>query len=503
MSCANWLVRWRAALIGLAFTLLGGQRTAVGQEPVRTTPRGDSLVIRLLDVELRTAVQALVPYLDRPAIVGGIPALRVSIETPMPIARVNVVRFLREMLDANGSELTLDSAGTLYRIRAKEPPRPPMPEMNRPAAMQAAPELFVIRLQHAKASEVAATVNALYGKASALGEIGERPSTLAQQLQQQQVPPGIPPNPQMVPNVAGRVASLAGETTIVPDARANSLLIRASRADFELIQAAVTQLDVRPLQVLIEVLIAEYVRGRGFDLGVDGILPKTTIDGTENTTISGILTGPGPEVGLGGLAVRIMNISGADFDATIRAAASVGKVRIINRPVLLAANNEAAEINVGSQRPFVQVARVLPTDNTARDQVVQYRDVGTRLSIVPTISVAGYVMLQVVQEINAATEEQQFNAPIISTRSVETRLLVKDGQTIVLGGLSERLRENVSGGIPFLSEIPYLGGFFGRQKRRTSETELLLFLTPRIIRDDKDVDAITQPLRKRADAIKP
>jgi type II secretory pathway component GspD/PulD (secretin) len=74
--------------------------------------------------------------------------------------------------------------------------------------------------------------------------------------------------------------------------------------------------------------------------------------------------------------IRVMGIGGVDVDATLRAAASRGDVTIISRPVLLAANNERAEINVGSQRPFVQVARVLPTDNTARDQVVQYKDVG-------------------------------------------------------------------------------------------------------------------------------
>lgn len=196
-----------------------------------------------------------------------------------------------------------------------------------------------------------------------------------------------------------------------------------------------------------------------------------------------------------------MGISGLDVDATIRAAESRGDARIVNRPVLLAANNERAEINVGSQRPFVQVARVLPTDNTARDQVIQYRDVGTRLVIVPTISYEGYVMLHVVQEINAATAEQQFNAPVISTRSVETRLLVRDSQTIVLGGLSDVQREIVKTGIPLLSRLPVMGALFGRQSRQRAETELLLFLTPRLVRDDADADALTDRLRKRASRI--
>ncbi|MBC7977612.1 MAG: type II and III secretion system protein, partial [Myxococcales bacterium] len=179
-----------------------------------------------------------------------------------------------------------------------------------------------------------------------------------------------------------------------------------------------------------------------------------------------------------------------------------GDATIVSRPVLLAANNEEAEINVGSQRPFVQVARVLPTENTARDQVVQYRDVGTRLRILPQISADGYVMLQVTQEINAATAELAFGAPVISTRSVETRLLIKDGQTIVLGGLTDRQREHRQGGVPVLSQIPWIGGLFGHFSRQVIETELFLFLTARVIRGDEDTERLTEPLRTKAEKVR-
>jgi general secretion pathway protein D len=363
-------------------------------------------------------------------------------------------------------------------------------------------ELFVIHLRHAKAVEVAATVNALYGRASALGEIGQRTEpTLTNGLTQNQVPPGAsPPMPQAVPGAAGQSATLSGETTIVPDARANSLLIRATRSDFALIQAAVNELDVRPLQVLIEVLIAEVRRDRSLDFGVDFSTGKRDLaHGAGSPTIEAVNTSGS----LGDFVIKIMDIGRTDVNATIRAAASRGDVNIISRPVLLAANNERAVINVGSQRPFVQVARVLPTDNTARDQVVQYKDVGTKLQIIPTISADGYVMLQVAQEIDAATAEQQFDAPVISTRSVETRLLVKDGRTIVLGGLIDRQHEVVQSGIPILSSIPWIGGLFGRAHRARNETELFLFLTPRVIRRDEDVDEMTREYQERARTVKP
>jgi general secretion pathway protein D len=361
------------------------------------------------------------------------------------------------------------------------------------------PQLFVIHLRHAKATEVAATVNALYGRASAFGEVGDRMAPmLSRDLSQMQAPPAAVA-PQAVGSVAGRAASLTGETTIVPDARANSLLIRASAADFALIQAAVTELDVRPLQVLIAVMIAEVRRDRSLDFGVNAILPRSHVHDTRNTTVEA----SNASEGLGDLVIKVMSLGDLNIQATIRAAASRGDVNIVSRPVLLAANNERAVINVGSQRPFVQVSRVLPTDNTARDQVVQYKDVGTKLQIVPTISADGYVMLQVAQEINAATAEQQFNAPIISTRAVETRLLVKDGQTIVLGGLIDKQKEVTTSGIPFLSAIPWIGGFFGRATRHGGETELFLFLTPRVIRQDADVEETTKTYQKQATKVNP
>jgi general secretion pathway protein D len=107
-------------------------------------------------------------------------------------------------------------------------------------------------------------------------------------------------------------------------------------------------------------------------------------------------------------------------------------------------------------------------------------------------------MLQVTQEVSAATTETQFDAPIISTRSVQTQLLIKDGQTVILGGLSDRQRDVSQEGVPFLSSIPLIGGLFGHSSRVTTETELCLFITPRIIADDAQADALTKPAQDRA-----
>ena len=152
-----------------------------------------------------------------------------------------------------------------------------------------------------------------------------------------------------------------------------------------------------------------------------------------------------------------------------------------------------ARFLVGTQRPFVQVSRSLPTDTPSRDQVVQYRNVGTQLTVKPTINQDGYVSLQIQQEIDAATNETQFDAPVISTREAVTQVLVKNRQTIVIGGLRDRQTDRTSSGVPLLSGIPIIGGLFGGTSRRTESTELFLFITPTILASDADADSVTAP----------
>jgi general secretion pathway protein D len=202
--------------------------------------------------------------------------------------------------------------------------------------------------------------------------------------------------------------------------------------------------------------------------------------------------------GLGDFVLRVMGIGRADLDAVLRAGVSNGNVQILSRPVLLAANNQQSRMLVGSQRPFIQVSRSLPTETPTRDQVVQYRDVGTRLTVTPTISGDGYVTLEVTQEVNAATSETAFDAPVISTREFTTQVLVRDSQTIVLGGLVDHQNDVTGGGLPLLSELPLIGGLFGRRGRRSAETELFVFLTPRVLRNDSEVDAATRAYQEQA-----
>ena len=490
----------------------GGRRLALGvlaalvwpgvggaQDTAHVVEGGDSVIVRFANADLRAVVQALGRYLDRPLLVGNVPAVQVTFESPAPVPRAAVPALLRGLAAAHGLELIADSA--FYRVGSvADPSRRPGAPRGEPPGAAAPPELFTIRLKHARASDVAGTIGALFGVGTSTVSRGLSNGTLSDELRRTAGAtaagaPAPPADGAVGPGgEAGRGATLAGSVTLVPDELTNALLIRASPADYAVIQAAVQQLDIRPLQVLIQVLIVEARRDRLFTIGVDATADGIEFDGGKGS-IAGSLAGGG----LAAFAVQVMRMASFDLDVLLRTAASRGDARIVSRPLLLASNNREARILVGSQRPFVQVSRSLPTDTPSRDQVVQYKDVGTSLTVIPTINPDGYVSLLVRQEVNSATAETQFDAPVISTREAETEVLVKDRQTIVLGGLRERQHEVVKSGIPLFSALPLIGGLFGSEERRTTETELFLFITPMVLADDAAVDTAAAAALERAE----
>jgi len=446
-------------------------RSVAGQAAV------DTASIRIVDTELRLAIQLLGKRLAKPVIAAGVPEVRVTLDTPHAVTPLEVAALLRGLAQTHGLAFVDDSA--FYQIVPKGEVVVPVHQ-----SVEAVIKLHVLRLKHARAVDAAAVIGQLFGVGGGFSSRGGLSSgTLTDELRRSRVPAAG----ESVPGAAGaepQQSVLRGDIAVVADDLTNSLFIRASDTDFQAIRDAVEQLDIRPLQVLIEVLIVEAQTNKDFSLGADLFVPPRGTDGTVSAKVTG--------GGLGDLVINLLKIGRRDIDATIRAAQSKGHVEIVSRPVLVASNNTEARLLVGSQRPFVQVSRSLPTDSPTRDQVIQYRDVGTKLTVRPTINRDGYVSLQIQQEVNAATSEVQFDAPIISTREANTQVLVRDGQTIVIGGLKDQQRERSQSGVPVLSGIPLIGGLFGSSSRRSSSTELYVFLTPRILRIDDDVDRVTE-----------
>jgi type II secretory pathway component GspD/PulD (secretin) len=488
------LVRLLVLIVPLLFA-----GTLRAQDPgLRTTAAG--VVVDFQQADIRLVLAALAEAGGINVTFGDLPARSVTVRLTQPVPPQNLLPLMRSLAASNGLRL-VETDGFVH-VESTSSPTGAGPA----GAAQGGggTRLFVYRLKHARAQQLAATLQQLYGGGGAGGArpstYAQGPRTLSQQLRDQSLPPVDPAQPNADPftqrpdpQEPGLPGDVQGEVQIVADEPTNALLIRAVPADWEVIRAAIEQLDLRPLQVMIEVLIAEVSRNSDLSLGMSGR------GSNENAgrPIQGLF-GQADSVVSGGVVFRIFRLGGLDLDVTLNALASSGDVRILSRPLLMAQNNREARMLVGDQVPFLQVVRTLPTSDAVRDQVVQYRDVGTSLSITPTINPDGYVSLQVTQEVSTITGQSAppLNAPQIGTREAATHLFVRDGQTVVIGGLISTERGRTRGGVPFLKDIPLLGWIFGSTTTRGRNTELFLFLTPHIVYSDEDVDA----LRSRVEA---
>lgn len=459
-------------------------------------PQGDvadsSVSFDFQGADIRAIISTLADVAGLNITYGDLPNRTVTLRTGQPVLVSQVRALLETLVRANGLELFEE--GGLVRIEAA-PGTEPAAAAGQMFVSETAPpvrRLYVHQLRHAKADRLVQTLGALFSTGGAPAAEAGFDASLSQALQQQrdapfeqQDQPGAP----APAAAAGFAVGLQAPVDMVPDPATNSILVLATQTDYGVISNAIQQLDVRPLQVMIEVIIAEVRHSSAHDLGIDIDIPLEVGD-EDGVTFN--LHG----FSAGDVALQILGIGNVKADVILRALATKADVSIVSRPVILAQNNQEARILVGDQRPFIQLQRALPTENAVRDQIVQYRNVGTQLSILPTISPDGYVNLVVAQEVSTATAETQFGAPIINTREVETELLVQDGHTVVLGGLISRQKETTNSGIPLLKDIPLLGLLFRSTATRTVATELLLMLTPHVIWTDEDMEATTRGVRE-------
>jgi len=478
-------------------------RVLIGLLLLAAPAQGQGLVFDFQDADLRLVLSALAEAGRLNLVYSELPSRHVTLRTNQPVPPDQILPLLRSLAASNGLKVIEDGAF----IRSEDTGQDMRASRADAGATDTTAEpdvrLFVYRLKHARAAKLASTLQAIFGGQGRQTEASARAPTLSQQLQQQQVPPTDVPGapavtvqlgPQRTPSLPGR---LRGEMQIVPDEATNALLVRAQADDWEILRQSIEALDLRPLQVLIEVLIAEVRHTKDFQLGVSGRV------GSDSTAVGNAASAVLRGTSAGDFAMRVMRVGRINVDVALSALSSSGEVRIISRPVLLAQNNQEARILIGSERPFVQVFRSLPTDAAVRDQVVQYRDVGTQLTLTPTINDDGYVNLQLAQQVSNATAEVQFGAPVISTREASTHLFVRDGQTAVIGGLVDRVADHTRSGIPFLKDLPLLGALFGSTTRSEVQSELFLFLTPHIVVTDDDVDRVRDGLQRRTDLLRP
>jgi general secretion pathway protein D len=491
------IVQGAALLLVASFspgTPARAQQPTAPSSGARQTPQG--ILIDFQDTEVRHVITALAEAAGINVTYGDLPARRITLRMRTPVPVDSVRALLRSVAGANGLQVT-ESSGLMRFDAVVRPEVAVVPQLQSGAA-----QLYVYRLRHAHSGRLAGTLQAIFGGGGATDFVEMGGAPLSQRLREQTIPPlrlDTVGRGRFFPNAGAATGAGQTQVQIVADENTNSLLVRASPADWMVVRQAIEAVDLRPLQVLIEVMIAEVRRSSDLDVGVSGTATKRAPNGSTRGTAE--IGGPGTEPSTGELLLKWMNGGTVDVSIALRALATRGDVRILSRPVLLAQNNQEARILVGSQRPFVQVFRSLPTDNGVRDQIVQYRDVGTSLTIVPTVNPDGYVNLQLTQEVSTATNETQFGAPVISTREAQTFLFVRDGQTTVIGGLIDRQSEKSRSGIPVLIGIPVLGALFGSTTNTTVRSELFLFLTPHVVRTDEELEQVRDSIQSKLELL--
>ena len=299
-------------------------------------------------------------------------------------------------------------------------------------------------------------------------------------------------------NASQTAAELEGQVSIIADIDSNSLLVRTSPANYPRVRSILDELDKPVKQVLIKVLLAEVTHEGGTDIGAElSALNLRSGVGADGTTPLGQIGGgnfniPVTGANATGLVVQLLE---TNFNATIRALETAGKLDVLSRPYILASDNQLASITVGQEVPFITNSRVTDTGQTLN--TIEYRDIGILLDVIPHINPDGLVILDVAPEISTLTSttvpiSEQVNAPVIAKRSAQSRVGVRNGETIVIGGLMEdRVTESVSK-VPLLGDIPLFGELFKRTIKNKTKTELLIFLTPHVALDPDQVPLMSQ-----------
>ena len=289
--------------------------------------------------------------------------------------------------------------------------------------------------------------------------------------------------------------TLDGDAIIQYDAETDSIIVITDERTSSEIERVIGTLDQPVPQVLIKVLFLEVTHTNGLDLGVDGTLGI----GSGGEEQDELLTDFGIDAASGGGIYRLVD---SDLRVTLRALATQGKLEVLSRPAVLARNNETATITIGQEVPFIRNSRI--TDDGQTINTIEYDDIGIILEVTPHIGAGGLVEMEVIPEISTLTAEtvpisNTVDAPVIAKRSAQTRVAVMDGKTVVIGGLMEDQTTQSVEKVPILGSIPVLGFFFRRTIDSKSKTELLIFLTPYVVRQSEDLDALTMAEQNRTE----
>lgn len=296
---------------------------------------------------------------------------------------------------------------------------------------------------------------------------------------------------------------------IIPDEGNNALIIVANSEEYDKIERVIKQLDVLPLQVLIDATIVEVTLKDDLEYGIqwyfshnNGGTNIITGGASNGLKLSDIATG----VATGGFSYAFSSNS-QDINALLRASATNNNINVISSPSLMVLNNQEASIKVGDSVP-IRTSQSTNTNTIGADSVVQTSgiqmiDTGINLSIRPRVNAGGLVLMDILQTVNNATknESSDIDSPTIQKREIESSVAIQSGETIVLGGLIKENNDYLRNGVPLLHEIPLIGPLFGGTTRNKDKNELVVLITPRVVNSRQDAQSITDEFRRKLSSI--
>jgi general secretion pathway protein D len=348
-------------------------------------------------------------------------------------------------------------------------------------------------------------VNVYYLENADATEVGKVLDSVIKGIPQAGAQPGSA-TPQQSPFEAGKVS-------VTPDKATNSLVIMASPTDYQNLLQVIQKLDRRRRQVFVQALIAEVSLDKLKDIGVQWGFFGGGSNGTVSTAaVYDPLNTLSPLLGIlssltqGGVATADLNLgSAANFPAILKALDTNGALNVLSTPNILTSDNKEAEIFVGENVPFRGKIDITNANSNAF-QSIERKDTGITLKLTPQISEGEYVKLDIYQEISAVKDATSTGAAADITttkRSAKTSVVVKDQESVVIGGLIQDRDQETISKIPLLGDIPLLGWLFKTKSTTRQKTNLMILLTPRIIKDARDLAQISEQQKvKFGDAVK-
>lgn len=295
---------------------------------------------------------------------------------------------------------------------------------------------------------------------------------------------------------------------IVPDPATNSLIIYGTAQEFQNIKNILKELDSIPRQVLINALVLQVDLNDAEDFGVDyEILKKSRVTIFGQTFGSrGAVRSLGdlfPSTGSFGSGLSGI-VGGNNVSAFINALMSDSRVKLLSAPSVLATDNRPARIQVGSEEPL-PTGNVTSSEGISTTTTIQYRNTGRILTIIPQVNSQGLVNLQIKAEISARGDDVLVGGesfPAFNTQDAETTAVVHDGETLVIGGLIGERKSKSRAGIPYLMDIPVIGRFFGTTSDESRRQELIMLITPRVIRNKEESRSVTEEFKAKLSTLK-